>query len=330
MTFDKQWFKNHQRTLLWLCNTPVISAVFRRILCINGERSSVGKRKIARILPNEITWATGKKNEYQSEYRTHDKYAKRLYYAFKPLWYAIHYWDILVANPVKPAWNLGFDSLTAYPAAGSNSPVDGRVFRSVTAETFSTIRAGAGTGASDTDSDDRMAQLASHASTSNNYYVLVRSIFCFDSSSLTASANISNDVFSLYGNDKTNGNGSTTADVVAATPAATNTLATSDYAQLGTTVFASKAYVDWSTAGYNDFTLDANGINNTNKTGVSKFGFRLGWDTLNSFDGSWVGSAETRFGGKFADQTGTSNDPKLVVTYTLGSNVGGAFLFNFV
>jgi hypothetical protein len=139
----------------------------------------------------------------------------------------------------------------------------------------------------------------------------------FDTSLLTSSANISSAVFSVYGTDKANGLGSPDYDVVASTPASNTTLAAADYGQLGTTVFASVAYASYDTAGYNGFSLDTNGIANVSKTGVSKFGARLSWDTDGSFGGSWGSAQGTRFNSNTADATGTTNDPKLVVTYTI-------------
>lgn len=69
--------------------------------------------------------------------------------------------------------------------------------------------------------------------------------------------------------------------------------------------------------GYNNFTLDANGIANVSLTGISKFWTRLNWDTDNSFGGTWSSNKSSYYNSYLADQTGTSNDPKLTITYTL-------------
>lgn len=289
----------------------------------------MGSRKILQIKPNSITWKGQKRREYVREYRTNDKVGKRLYSAFKPLWYAVHAWDTLFANHVQPTWNLGFDTLTEYPVAGANSPVDGRVYRGPVNETFGTIRAGAGsTGDATVANDNAIFLLAT--TTSNQYQFLCRSGYTFDTSDLTSSATISSAVLSIYGSGKSNALGSPGLDIVAFTPAATNDIAAADYAQFGTTVYATKAYADFSTSAYNDFTLDANGRANISKTGISKFGATLTWDTANSFTGAWASGAISTFQAYFADQTGTSNDPKLVVTYTLPTASGGAFLMNFI
>src|SRR5688572_20225406 len=147
MVFDEQWFKTHQRSLLWFANTRIGRWFFR----INGNASSVGDNRIVGILPNAIFWKGKKRQQYHAEFRTHDKFAKRLYYGLKPIWSLLHLWDTIWANRVQPSWNVGFDTLTVYPAAGANSPVDGRVYRGAVDETFGTIIAGAGSTAVATD-----------------------------------------------------------------------------------------------------------------------------------------------------------------------------------
>lgn len=309
---DKKWFLKHQRLLLLFANTFIGRYVLRL------GTSSIGKNKIIAILPNSIYWI--EKGKYKAEFRTHDKYAKRIYYTFYRLFEILHLWDMVW----YPKFNLGYDTLgPIYPAAGANSPCDGYVRRTGVDEAFATIRAGAGTDFNVTDANNRYSQLIGSA-TNDQYTLLVRSIFTFDTSPLTAPATISAAVFSLNGDGKSNGLGSPTFDIVAATPAATNTLANGDFSQLGTTVFADVAYASYNTAGYNDFNMDANGIANISKTTVTKYGTRLGWDTDNSFGGVWANGGDTYFNGYYADQAGTANDPKLVVTYTLPT--GGFFI----
>ena len=135
MSFSKQWFLKYQKILLRFCNTWI----GRKILCIDGNKSSIGKNKIIHIESNAIWWKTGRK--VTAEFRTHDKFGKRLYYAFKPLWHLFHIWDL--GFGWQPNWNLGFDTLTVYPAAGANSPVDGGVGRRRTSGVNAEILLGA-------------------------------------------------------------------------------------------------------------------------------------------------------------------------------------------
>lgn len=318
MVFDKDWFYKHQRILRWFANTKVGRYVFR----IHGKRSSVGKNKIALIEPNSITWIISKKNgkfKLKTEFRTHNKFAKRLFYSFKPLWYLIHGWD-MIANQVKPAWNLGFDTVTAYPSAGAASPADGVVGRgSGLDESLATITAGAGLYGNPTSANIAIT-LITASTTSNQFGNLRRAIAGFDTSSIDDAATISSAVLSFYGTGQANGLGSDDIHICASTPAADDNIVAADFSQLASTSFGSIAYGSWSTVAYNDFTLNANGISNVSKTGLSKFGARLGWDINNSFTGSWVSTAETRFNSYLADQAATTNDPKLVVTYSVGGS----------
>ena len=207
-------------------------------------------------------------------------------------------------------------TLTVYP--NPLTSVDGYVRRSGSNITFSDIRDGAGTGSNYTDSDANIARLQANTST-DRYQVMQRAIILFDTSPLTAAATISAGVLSLFGQDAVANLGTAgfECDIVASTPASDTVLADSDYAQLGLTVFSSIAYASFQVEAYNDFTLDANGITNITKEGISKFGGRGDWDLNNSFGGSWGSGLNSNFLVYTADQTGTDNDPKLVVTYTI-------------
>jgi hypothetical protein len=311
--FGIDFFKTHQNKLLWLLNTPIINIWFRWALRINGQQSNIGKRKITKIVPNAIFWTAGRYKRV--EVRTHNKFSKRLYYAFKPIWYAMHTWDIIFANNFAPNLNLGFDTLTVYPSAGSVSPIDGRVMRTGVNESFSTIRSGAGNSVWPDQTEGNIFLVAS--STSNQYQELVHWYHCFDTSALTSAATISAAVMSLFGSGKDNQLGSPDYHVASASLASTSALANGDFQNIGRTSFGSVAYASWSTTGYNNITLNASGIAAISKTGVTQFSGQLSWDILNSTTGlTWSNSAGSRFNAYFADQTGTTNDPKLVITYT--------------
>src|SRR3990167_7802981 len=140
--FNEYWFTKHQQILLFFLNTPLLRVWFRWFLCIEY------KEPIDVILPNSISWKN--KGKITTEFRSHNKYAKRLYVGLYPLWWLCHQWDIAF----YPRFNLGFDTLgPVQPVAGDNSPIDGYVYRSGVDETFSSIRSGAGNGNNTTDAD---------------------------------------------------------------------------------------------------------------------------------------------------------------------------------
>lgn len=320
LAFTPDWFARHQTILLWLCNAPIIRRWFRWVL---RAEIPAGARVVA-LRPDSITYggrvlADGRV-ELTTDFRMHWKFSKRLYQAFKPLWWALHCWDWLVADRFLPELSYGFDTLTCYPAAGNNSPVDGIAARFNVNSTLNLLRTSAGTYSSTT--DNPFLLLSVGGSGTDLFFGLYRFIACFDTSPLTSGASISSAVLSLYGRSgSSNGLGSNDIHIVASTPASTASLSASDYNQLGSTSFANIAYGSWNGAAYNDFTLNSNGIANISKTGISKFGAILGWDLNDSFTGTWVAFGTTGYNFEGSDTSGTSSDPKLVITYTVA---GGA------
>ena len=318
--FDKKWFKKHQRSLVWFANTWF----GRRILKIHGNRSSVGKRKIKAILPNAIFWDNG--NYHTAEFRTHDKFGKRLYYAFKPFWYLIHWWDMLIANNLAPNLNLGFDSLTVYPDADPESTsVDGYARRSAVDETWATIRGGAGTGAEDNVADTRMAQIEA-STTTNQWGQIVRGIFLFDTSALSPDFVLTSATYSVEFTAITD-QLAQSANVTSSSPASNTAVVSADYAvaNFGSTKFASdKDITGLSTGSYTDFSLNGDGLSAITAGGITKFALRITGDIDNS-EPTWASAQTARLSGYYADQTGTSSDPKLLISYT--SSNENAFYF---
>lgn len=217
-------------------------------------------------------------------------------------------------------------TLTVFPDANpETTSVDGVASRLVAGEAFTTIRNGAGTTFTDSVSNDTSPLLRA-TTTSNTYDYLRRSIFVFDTSALTSSASISGATVSVYISGKANPLGSPDIHIAGATTSSNTTLSNSDYENVGRTSFASIAYASISASGYNNWSLNSSGISNINTTGVSKFSCQLDWDINNSTTGlTWVSSATsgqgTRLVSEFAEDSGTSFDPKLVVTYTTTSSV---------
>ena len=319
MVFDKVWFQTRQNKLLWVLNHPVASIPFRHLLCIDGKKSSVGNNVITEITPNSISWCP-EDGKIATEFRGHDKFSKRLYYGLYPVWRTFHEWDNLVDflrfRYVGLDLNLGFDTLTTYPEGGT-STIDGHVRRSSVDQTFTNIRTGAGVANGSATASENVLQLTC-SSTSNQFSVMRRYIWLFDTSSLPSGATVSSETFSIYGSAKTNGIGDPDLDIVSSNPASNTALANGDYdyTKFGTSVYGSVTYAGFSTSGYSDISLT---VGSTTKAGISKFGGRNSWDTDNSFTGTWSSGAASSMIAYSANQTGTSNDPKLVVVYTTTS-----------
>lgn len=212
---------------------------------------------------------------------------------------------------------VGHTTSTFFPAAGAASPVDGWTHRASVDETFSTIRTSAGSDALDTAVNDELAYLLA-SGTSNQFARMRRSVYGFATSTI-GSDTISSATLSIYGSNRNTGLGNPNIDIVSATPASASALAASDYniASYGSTLFATGiAAGSWNTTGYNDYALNASGLAAINTSGNTFFGTRLSWDVSNSFGGAWGSGLRGGVEGYWADQSGTTNDPKLVVEHT--------------
>jgi len=327
--FDKNWFKKRQSVLLWLLNNPFIKNWFRYVLRINA------KERITEITPSSFKVYLGMflekeglKYRFRADFRTHNKYSKRLKYAFYPIWWVAHQWDVLVANKWFPAWNLGFDILTVYPDAGSgNTTVDGAAQNYNQNTDWVTIHdALTSSDAQDTGDDSYNMSEVGSSSTQDQWDHIVRSAFTFDTSALGAGATISEAIFSVY----IQGKGDYFNDSIALVDVsldAVNAVTTGDYDSFGTTQQASNIDItDISTSAYNDWTLNATGKGNINKTGISQFGLRNESDRSDT-EPTWQSNVDARIYGRYADYTGTNYDPKLVITYTTAVGKSQGFIF---
>ena len=102
--------------------------------------------------------------------------------------------------------------------------------------------------------------------------------------------------------------------LIEANPASTSSFAVGDYDNFGTTELASRFDItSFVSEQYNDFSLNASGISNINKTGISKFGFK----ESNDFDDTEPSPlGDSRIDIYYKDEAGTSKDPKLVVEHS--------------
>ena len=322
IVFSKQWFKKYNKQLCWLANSFIGDWVFS-ISKMGHDKKKYGK--IFEMYPNAINHKQRllynfEKKEFEQEYTTQffsrNEYALRLQKIFYPIWFTFHCWDMLIANRFKPAWNLGFDTLTVYPAVGANSPVDGFVAEFSTDLTWANIIIAAGSLSSAT-GGSAFVNLISSSSTNNQWAHLYRGIFLFDTSPLTADANISATVLSLYGYSKTDGLSITPdVNVYTSNPANNDALVNGDFTTLGSVAQCDTAitYANQNAAGYNDFTFNATGRGNVSKTGISKFGARNANYDVAANAPSWSDSLSSGLSIRYADNG--SDKPKLVVTYT--------------
>lgn len=213
---------------------------------------------------------------------------------------------------------------TFYPDPNVESTsVDGCAFRNnAGGETFATLRAGAGTNVDDSGATTEPCAGYGHLA-GGNFYRCYRGIFVFDTSSLPDTATVTAATFSLYGFSKVDNIGITPKlGITQGYSASSTALAASDY-DIGnwsdTRICDTDiTYAGYSTSAYNDFAFNATGLAIISKVGVTKVGTRMDSDIDNSSPGGAL-LADSNFIPYYADQTGTGNDPMLVVTYVTTS-----------
>lgn len=147
---------------------------------------------------------------------------------------------------------------------------------------------------------------------------LYRGFMLYDTSSLGASATVSAVQISLYGHGKS---GSSTMGIVQSNPASNTAITTADFDAFTVHEDTATATIDsasFSITGYNDLSFDATGLTWINTTGITKLGARMIHDysdTITHTNGNPSGT-NTNMQFRSADQTGTSQDPALEVTYS--------------
>ena len=223
---------------------------------------------------------------------------------------------------------IGNTHTTYHPVAGQVEPVDGRVFRVAGTPSFDSMHDSAGTGFADTNTSEDAARIVATATT-DEYSVFVRSIYGFDTSDIDDGDTISSGTFSVYSNSGSSAD-NLAQDVVLDknVPISTSALAAGDYniARWDVVEQASNRIDLGAWVGgdqYRDFTLNTAGKGNVSKTALTWFGIRLSSD-FDDIAPTWSSSVAATANGFYADETGTTKDPKLVVVH--GAVAGPATL----
>jgi len=225
----------------------------------------------------------------------------------------MHTWDLLFADWAAPSLSFGFSVLSPiYPDAGNpgTTTVDGYMANQNEA-TWSDAVTGNGDQNSGTDTAEAYILIFRSGGGSNQCR---RSRFGFDTTSLSGSTLLSGTV-SFKGTGKADTETITpNINVYGGTFGSNTTMANADYQGCASTAFSTAiSYASWSTSAYNDFALNASGLAGVNLGGITNFSLRNpSYDVANSTPGA--SSPTSYLQGNFADLTGTTSDPKLVLT----------------
>lgn len=223
---------------------------------------------------------------------------------------------------------IGRTTTTLYPSAGAVSPVDGRTSYgnssggSWNQSHDATSANGSTSSVSDTEASGQFATAYNHP---NGHHIISRGFFLFDTSAIGADS-IDSAIFSLYVtaiSDQDN-DANAFVSVVQSNPASNAAIVAADYDQCGDAVDnpteghdsgQRKDITGISTSAYLDWTLNSTGIGWIDGAGITKLGTREGHDILDDPLTNNGGNTTSSITGYYADQAGTSNDPKLVVTH---------------
>ena len=307
--FDKQWFKNNQKWLLWMANSPLGEMVFR--FKKMGHAIEKGK-KIVKITPNSVCQLmkrTKRKVYLREQFFQRNEYAIRMFRVFYPVWFLMHCLDFAI-DPIAPQFSFGFSTLTKNPNAqgdvGQNTFDGGG--QTAASATYAGARGAATAAGNATATND---QVCGNRLVAGNYYVSFTE-HLYDTSSLTASATISSANEQLFGTNLAFTNtDSDSVVLVSSNPASNTNYTDSDFPNRGATSFGSLAFASWSQTGYNTITLNASGIAAISLTSITKFAHR----TLNDLNNT-TPTGDNNICAYFADNG--SNKPTLTVNYTFG------------
>lgn len=219
---------------------------------------------------------------------------------------------------------------TFYPDPDAeNTSVDGFVRQGYydvgSGVSWATIRGEAGQSSDDSSAIMVLFQTVAD-SVDGQWRLLDRCIVLFDTSGLPNDATVTGATLSIYGSSKGDTLSITpNVNVYKSTPFANTALQADDFVDIGTIALCATpiTYAGWDTAGYNDFALtdvDTDDFGYISLTGITKLGARNANYDVSGDAPVWGENLLSGIIGESADQGNTTNDPKLVVTYTTPTN----------
>ena len=195
LAFTPEWFERHQRALLWLANNRWLGGAFRRRINLRPDM------RVISITPDAVNYASDGAECVLIAYPG-PAVAMDVYRAFKPLWWAIHYWDEIIADRWVPELSYGFDTLTANTEPSSSQYFDGQISSDAVGQSTANS---ATTGATVTAfMDGDILQLDASYSNISKKYTFSRLFFKFNLTSIAGLTQVTNAVFSIGGGSRLN------------------------------------------------------------------------------------------------------------------------------
>ena len=314
LKFDRDFFDRHQERLVRFANSWIGQRFFRFHDALQGIKGV----KVCAIGENSVSHSerlTIRNDELIRERKTtfsvdrHFAMCLENAYAFIKKLIPVGIASALVDSQalVLVMGTVG----TFYPEAQVASNAGDGTAKYAPSASWATVHDGAGTNAQ----AGTYAALACYCSGSGNNWEFNQRMFThFYTASLPDTCVISAVDLKLYTHATNDPNDEFSANIVIVESTATaTTIATSDYQEYLTTSFASKACSSISKNSNYTWSLNASGIANVSKTGVSKFAVMYDFDVTDE-EPTWSASVSQRF---YFYLTGNgSNKPTLTVTYS--------------
>jgi hypothetical protein len=310
--------------LVWLLNAPLIKYWFRWVLRIHKDTQP--SDRIVELTPGDYKIFCGYEEDgraiFKADFRTNEKFGRRMYHAFKPLWKLCHLWDTLFANNFIPELNLGFDTTTVY----ADPDAEVRQVFAAAGDTWANLYGGAGNQISGAGTESDFHRVI-HGSTSGKWYYMVRYGLVFPTSTIGAGYICSSGTFGVYATNKVDGNNDLpSTNIYSWSPADPVNLAATDFANCGSDAFCDTAiaYGNW-TVGYKTFVLNSTGTAWVDLEGYTNISIRnANYDVANTAP-TWNAAQDWEIIGYTANQGGTSQDPYLQLTYGAAPSTGHDF-----
>ena len=313
------WFPRFQRQLVRLANT----SEGRDLLCLDKHPYQIlalEKNRACYDLSPDL--GPGAK---LSDFRVGAKWGNIIRYRWQEVRNALarmefqemQAWPNLAGNRLAAA---RFTHVTYYPEAHEeSSTVDGNYDANQSETAWNTIREHGGVNANDTATADA-TMLLSSGPTDQKWDLYRCGCALFSTSSIGGDTKNSG-ILSWAGEGATADNFSLSVGITAATLASATAVVAGDFDGRGFTRFCDTdvAFSAWAVSGsYNNFTLNTAGLAAVSTSGVSSFGVTTSADIDNTgtTGPTWASNTTAYATTYFADQSGTSTDPKLVVVHT--------------
>ncbi len=330
MPTERAFFHWRQPLLLEMANTPEGQGILRlpnippseTITLIlphmfqvqTAGRQWVSELHINPVYANSIRWRWKEFCEYAKwlEEQRYNQTVER----------AIHLG--IPASVIRLGLMVGTETIVYPDPDPESTSVDGTCGRHGQDDTWANVRDGDGT-TGEAEAASREAVQIKASTTSGQYDTIRRGVLLFDGSDITDSDTIDSAVFAFDRTTLSNGLSGDAHDnsrvvLVESNPASDTDVVAADFQSTriaGTTSFGESVTQENLGTDYNNITLNASGLANISKTAVSKFAVRYKWDFGNSETGlTWSSGARMAVGFNWADQTGTSTDPKLTIQHS--------------